>query len=111
MKSERRNQNRLECVLPMRVLVSDQGGETCQFETVLRDIGPGGLCGYAPRTMRIGERLSLRVRFSHPGNRTVQAPEISVRGRVVRAEKRPTGLCKFAVSFLISGTTASCRFP
>jgi hypothetical protein len=108
---ERRKQDRLEYVLRMKVRGSEPGGEIFQFESVARDISPGGLCGYAPRLMRVGERLSLRVRFAHPGSRAVQAPEMSVRGRVVRAEKRPTGLCMFAVSFLISGSPASCRLP
>jgi hypothetical protein len=104
MKSERRKQNRLEFVLPLSVRGSGKDGEPYRFETVMRDIGPGGLCGYAPRTMQIGERLSLRVRFARPGSKAAQAPEISVRGRVVRAEDRPTGLCMFAVTFLLPCT-------
>jgi hypothetical protein len=102
MNSNRRKQNRLECVLPLKVRGTVSEGKTYRFETVASNIGPGGLCGYAPRTMRIGERLSLRVRFARPGSKAVQAPEISVRGQVIRAEERPTGLCMFAVSFLLS---------
>jgi hypothetical protein len=109
MKTERRGKDRLEYVLPLKVRGRDEGGRTYSFKTVARDIGSGGLCGYAPRPVRIGERLSMRVRFAHPGSGAVQAPEISVRGRVVRVEQRPTGLCMFAVSFLISGAPGSCR--
>jgi hypothetical protein len=102
MNPNRRKQKRLECVLPLKVRGSVSEGKTYRFETVARDIGPGGLCGYAPRTMRIGERLSMRVRFARPGSRAAHTPEISVRGQVIRAEERPTGLCIFAVSFLLS---------
>ena len=102
MNSNRRKQNRLECILPLKVRGSGNERKTYRFETVVRDIGPGGLCGYAPRMMRIGETLSMRVRFARPGSSAVQAPEISVRGQVIRAEARPTALCMFAVCFLLS---------
>ncbi len=100
MDLERRSKDRLEYVLPLKIRGFDEG-KTYQFRTVARNIGAGGLCAYAPRAMRIGERLSMRVRFAHPGSETVDAPEISVRGQVIRAEARPTGLCLFAVSFLL----------
>jgi hypothetical protein len=101
MKSERRKRDRLEFVLPLSVRGSGKGGAPYRFQTVTRDIGPGGLCGYAPRTMQVGENLSMRVRFARPGSKAVQAPEISVRGRVVRVEDRPTGLSMFAVTFIL----------
>ena len=100
MDSDRRSKGRLEFVLPLKIRGTD-GGKTYQCRTVARNIGTGGLCAYAPRPMRIGERVSMRVRFAHPGSETADAPEISVRGKVIRAEGRPTGLCLFAVSFFL----------
>jgi hypothetical protein len=102
MQAERRRKARLEYTVPLSVRGSETGGKAYRFETVARDIGGGGLCAFAPRTMHIGERVSLRVRFARPGSRTPQAPRIPLRGLVVRTEEKPSGLCLFAVSFLLS---------
>jgi hypothetical protein len=100
MQVERRRKERLDYTIPLRVRGSEKGGTLYRFETVAQNIGAGGLCALATRMMRVGERLSLRIRFAHPGS-TAQAPEISVRGSVVRAEEQPAGLCRFAVYFLL----------
>lgn len=101
MKTERRKKERLEYTIPVSVLGSDRSGKDYRFETVARNIGMGGLCAYAPHKIEKGDTLSLRVRFAHPGIKVVQAPELSVRGVVLRTEDRPSGLCMFAVSFLV----------
>ncbi len=100
MQAERRRKDRMEYALPVSIRGSEEGGREYRFEAVARNIGAGGLCAFAPRKMKIGEKLSLRVRFAHPGNRSAQAAEVSARGLVVRTEDRPTGLCLFAVAFL-----------
>ena len=101
MDTDRRTKDRLKYVLPLTVQGNGKGGKAYRFEALARDISAGGLCAYAPRAVRPGDRLSMRVRFAHPASRLVQAPEFALRGRVVRVEKRPTGLCRFAVSFLL----------
>ena len=106
MQSELRRKDRLDYTIPLSVRGSGTGGESYRFETVARNIGAGGLCAYAPRKMQIGERLSLRVRFARPGS-TAQAPEISVRGSVVRTEKQPAGLWMFAVAFDVETGTVT----
>jgi hypothetical protein len=100
MQAERRRKDRLEYTIPLNVRGSEKGGKSYRFKTVAQNIGADGLCAFAPRRMRIGERISLRIRFAHPGS-TAQAPEISLRGRVVRTEERPAGLWRFAVSFFL----------
>ena len=102
MQVERRRKERLEYALPVGICGSEGGGKEYQFETIARNIGAGGLCAFAPRKMKLGETLSLRVRFAHPGSKASQAPEVTMRGFVVRTEIRPTGLCMFAVSFLLN---------
>ncbi len=101
MNGDRRRKDRLEYTLPISVHGSDANGQIYRFETVAPNIGPGGLCAFAPRMMKIGERVSMRIRFAHPGGKWLRAPEISVRGFVVRVEERPAGFCRFAVSFLL----------
>jgi hypothetical protein len=102
MQVERRRKERMAFALPVSVSGSEGGGKEYQFETIARDIGAGGLCAFAPRKMKLGETLSLRVRFAHPGSRAIQAPEVTMRGLVVRTEARPTGLYMFAVSFILN---------
>jgi len=102
MQVERRRKDRMEFVLPVSVCGSEAGGNEYRFETIARNLGAGGLCAYAPRKMMLGETLSLRVRFAHPGVKADQAAEVSTRGCVVRTEDSPTGLCMFAVSFFLN---------
>ncbi len=100
LKRDRRRKDRLDFTLPISVHGSGGDGKVFRFETVAPNIGAGGLCAFAPRMMKIGERVSMRVCFARLGSKPVQAPEVSVRGFVVRVEERPAGFCKFAVSFL-----------
>lgn len=100
MNGNRRRKDRLDFTLPISVHGSGTDGKVYRFETVAPNIGAGGLCAFAPRMMKIGERVSMRVRFARLGRKPVQAPEVSVRGFVVRVEERPAGFCKFAVAFL-----------
>ena len=98
---ECRSKPRMDEPVPVRVRGSDASGKAYRFETVTRDLGAGGLSALAPRVMQPGERLSVRIRFVRLGGRAVQAPEIPLRGRVVRVEEQPGGHSMFAVSFLL----------
>jgi hypothetical protein len=87
---------------PIPVSVRGSGcGKSYKFETIARNIGAGGLCAFAPRVMQKGEKVSLRIRFARPGSNPPQAPEMSMRGLVLRVEERPGGFSVFAVSFLL----------
>jgi hypothetical protein len=96
---ERRQKARMEDPVPVEVSGSSHG-EGYRFATIARNVGSGGLCAFAPRMMEPGEAVSLRIRFARPCSRPAQAPEFSVRGKVVRVERRPGDSCLFAVSFL-----------
>ena len=97
---DRRKNPRMDNAVPISVRGSESGGKTFRFETIARNIGAGGLCAFSPRMMKTGEKLSLRIRFAHAGSRPAQAPEIRVRGLVMRVEERPGSSCVFAASFL-----------
>jgi hypothetical protein len=99
--AERRSKPRMDEPVPVRVRGSECSGKSYRFETVARNIGPGGLCAFSPRIMQPGERVALHIRFARIGARPPQAPEVLVRGIVVRVEARPNGSCLFAVSFLL----------
>ena len=98
---DRRSKPRMDGPLPVKVKWSGASGKTYRFETVARNIGAGGLCAFAPRAMQVGERLSMRIRFVRMGGRPAQAPEISIRGRIVRVENIRGDCSVFAVSFLL----------
>ena len=97
---ERRRKPRMNESIPVSVRGSNSGN-SYKFKSFARDIGPSGLCAFAPRMMQKGERVLLQIRFARLGSKTPQAPEISMRGLVVRVEERPGGFCFFAVSFLL----------
>ena len=96
---DRRRKCRMTDPVPVRVRGAGPGGKAYRFETVARDIGAGGLCALAPRVMKSGEPIFLRIRFARAGSRPAQAPEFSVQGRVVRVEEQADGFFLFAVSF------------
>ncbi len=99
-RPERRQKPRMDDPIPVDVKGSHRG-KGYRFGTITRNLGSGGLCAFAPRMMELGEPLSMRIRFARPGSKTVQAPEVSVRGRVVRVEQRPGGFCLFAAAFFL----------
>jgi hypothetical protein len=98
--NDRRRKARMDDPVPVSVR-GMESGQAYRFETVARNIGAGGLCALAPRPMKSGERLSLRIRFVRAGCKPVRAPEVAMRGLVVRVEDLPAGFCVFAVSFLV----------
>ena len=100
MNLERRQQPRINDPLPIIVRGVNDRGEPFQFQSVVRDIGAGGLCALAPASLKIGEKLYLHVRFARTEANPAQAPKASLRGIVLRSEERPDGTCIFAVSFL-----------
>jgi hypothetical protein len=89
----------MDDAMPVSVRGSESCGKPYRFETFARNIGAGGLCAFSPRMMKTGEKLTLRIRFAQAGSKPVRAPEILVRGMVVRVEERPGSSCVFAVSF------------
>lgn len=100
MDIERRQKLRISDPIPVIVRGSEESGELYRFDTIARDIGSRGLCAVAPRIMKEGERVSLRIRFARPGSRPAQAPAVSACGVVLRVEERPDESSLFAVSFL-----------
>lgn len=99
-KLERRRKPRMYDPVPVRIRGKGEDSETYSFETVTRDLGAGGLCASAPRMMHKGEKLIIRIRFSVPGTKPVQAPVVSVRATVVRVNESSDGACIFAASFV-----------
>ena len=87
--------------IPLSVRGSELCGKTYRFRTIVQNIGSGGLCAFAPRLMQKGEKVSLRVRFARLGTKPPQAPEMSMRGLVVRVEERPGGFSVFAAAFFL----------
>lgn len=100
MKTERRRSTRLSDSLPVIVRSVNRRMKPFQFNSITRDISSGGLCAIAPSPLHPGEKINLHIRFALPGSTPVQAPSVSARAVVLRAEERPDGTCVFATSFL-----------
>ena len=100
MNIERRQKPRLNDPIPVIVQGSEENGQKYRFDTITRDIGSEGLCALAPRVMKKGETVSLRMRFSLAGSKPVQAPAVAASAVVLRVEKQPDESSLFAVSFL-----------
>ena len=100
MHIERRQKPRLHDPIPLIVQGSDENGRKYRFDTITRDVGSEGLCALAPRIMKKGETVSLRMRFSVAGSKPVQAPSVAASAVVLRVEEQPDESSLFAVSFL-----------
>jgi len=80
-------------------------GSDFEFETVVDDLGAGGICSRSLRKISPGERLRFMVEFSLPGRccrsgRTDSRKlRISARGIVTRIQDLQDGTFKFAAKF------------
>lgn len=86
----------------LRVTVKgrDAAGDRFRVTTFLENICEGGLYVLLDRKVEGGAPLSFFVSFTTlPAGESVNAPRLCARGRVVRAEAQPGGLCGVAVSF------------
>jgi hypothetical protein len=84
----------------VRVRGRDAAGKIFKVMTFLDNICEGGLYVRLDRAVAGGAPLSLFVSFSTlPHGEAASAPRLCARGRVLRAEARPDGLCGVAVSF------------
>jgi hypothetical protein len=100
MKTERRKKQRLYEPVSIIVRGSADCGQAYQFKATARNIGPGGLCAFAPRIMAVGEKVTLFVRLSLAGSNPSQSPAIAARAVVVRVDEECEESSTFAVSFL-----------
>jgi hypothetical protein len=99
MNPERRKKPRINNPVFVLVRGSDACGKGYQFNTIARNIGSGGLCASTPRIMKVGEQISLHIRFARAGSNPVDAPRVSARAAVLRVEKLLNGSYLFAASF------------
>ncbi len=99
--TERRKKPRICDPIPVRVRGVGPDGEHYEFDTVARNISAGGLCAPAPRVIRVGDELTFQIRFLLAGSRPAQAPTVSARGTVLRAEAHPDGTSQFAAAFTL----------
>jgi hypothetical protein len=98
---ERRKKPRIYDPITVSIRGSEEDGSFYRFETIAENIGAGGLCARAPRIMRKGESLSVRIRFALAGSNPAQAPVEVVQATVIRVERdrKTASGCTFAASF------------
>jgi hypothetical protein len=95
---ERRQKPRIYEPFPAKIRGEDAVGEKFELETVLDNIGPGGLFVRLPFEVFTGEKLFLTIRLSSAPGNTVFAPIVALRGTVLRTEAGPNGKCGLAVA-------------
>lgn len=97
---ERRRSPRIHFPIPVKVR-----GNGYELETVVDDLGAGGICLRLPREVAIGESLSFLVEFSMTRKRKTtepigrRAPRISARGIVMRVRDLEDGTFQLAAKF------------
>ena len=96
---ERRSKTRIYEPFPVRVRGRGDNGEKYDMDTVLDNLGPGGLYLRLARNVKEGARLFLLVRFSPSQDKEVFAPLVAIEGEVLRAEPQTDGRCGIAVRF------------
>ncbi len=101
MSTERRKKPRIYDPIPVRVLGVGPDGEHFEFDTVAENISAGGLSAPAPRIVKAGDELTFQIRFALAGSTPAQAPAVTARGTVVRAQELPDGTSKFAAGFTL----------
>jgi hypothetical protein len=101
MDTERRQKLRIYDRIPVKVRGVGPDGEHFEFDTVTKNISAGGLCAPAPRTVRVGDKLTFQIRFALAGSTPAQAPTVSARGMVLRSEELPDGTSQFAAAFTL----------
>jgi len=97
---ERRKDTRIKDALPIFVTGRDRLGRRFSFRTATWDVGACGLRAIAPQVMRVGEELTVRIRFAKTHGPATSAPEATAQCVVLRSEVRADGTCVFAVTFL-----------
>jgi hypothetical protein len=101
IKLDRRRKPRISDPVPIIVRGSDRNGKNYRFNTIACNIGAGGVCAAAPRSMAAGEEILLYVRFALAGSKPSKAPAMAARAVVLRTERRTDGSYIFAASFLL----------
>lgn len=77
----------------------DAEGEDFEVETVLDNIGAGGLYLRLGRAIKQGAKLVLAINLSRSGTPKSSAPRVAARGVVLRAEPQNDGTCGVAIAF------------
>ena len=96
---ERRSRTRIYEPFTVRVRGRDEIGEKYEMDTVLDNLGPGGLYLRLARNVEEGAKLFFLVRLSPSQDRAVFAPLVAIHGEVLRAEPQTDGRCGVAVRF------------
>jgi hypothetical protein len=101
LKPERRQKSRIYDPIFAVVRGTDAFGAPYKFNTIARNIGPGGLSAYTPQLMEVGEKITIQIRFARAGSEPRYAPLVAATAVVLRVEKRLNGAYLFAASFLL----------
>ncbi len=99
-RGERRQSQRIDEALLVRISGVDEDGQAFQSVTLTDNLSAGGLFMRLARCLTPGMKLSVIVRFN--ANPCGDAPAVSLTaiGEVLRAAMLPDGTCGMAVAFI-----------
>lgn len=95
---DRRSDPRITLPFPAMVRGVDAGGQPFEEKTTLDNLSAHGLHLRIARPVAQGKRLFIVVRFSTTSYEKTPAPEVALRGVVVRSQSDPEGRCAVAVA-------------
>ena len=96
---ERRSKPRIQNPFPATVRGVNASGEAFETDTVLDDLGAGGLHLSLPSRVEQGTKLFIVVQFWTGPTIKETRPRVALRGEVLRAERESSGACGIAVAF------------
>ena len=99
---ERRRMERLFDPFPVKLRGVDAEGQGFEVNTVIKNIGAGGLYVQLSKRVETGSRLFSVTRFSTAALEVQRGPLIAMSGRVVRVDPQPDGSFGLAVEFTSS---------
>jgi hypothetical protein len=96
---ERRRKPRIMEYFPVKVRGVDANGEEFELDATLDNLSAGGLYIRLPRRTEADGRLFIVIRLSAAFAGKVSAPQVAVRGKVVRAEQHSSDTYGLAIAF------------
>jgi len=96
---ERRSKPRIYIPFPATVSGVDEDGEEFMVSATIDNLSSGGLYVRIVPCVKIGARLLIIFRLSTAATAGKLSPRVSVKGRVIRVDRKFEGVCGVAVKF------------
>ena len=96
---ERRSKPRIYEPFPAMVRGVDMAGQTFEADTLIDNLGSGGVYLRLTQFVNPGAQLFIVIRLSKNSSNLMSSPRAAARGRVLRCDPQPNALFGLAVAF------------